>query len=736
MKDQLEDKISEIMNELSLDEKIGMIHGNGLFQNKGVERLGIEALKFSDGPMGVRNEFENTKWIPSGNTDDYVSYLPSNSAVASTWNLDIAYQIGQVLGEEARGRGKDVILAPGINIKRSPLCGRNFEYLSEDPLLTASMTVPIIKGIQENDVAACVKHFAANSQETNRLHLDTKVDERTLQEVYYPAFKAAVQEAEVYSIMGAYNKVNGCYSCENKTLLETVLQKEWGYDGTVISDWGAVHGTKEAAEAPLDIEMSVFDNFNDYCMAEPLKKAILAGEIDERYVDKKVNNILRMMFRLKMIGEENTNRKGGAYNTPGHREILKKAAEEAIILLKNEERVLPLKKEALFGKKIAVIGRNGTCIHSDGGGSAEIKALYEMSPLMGIKMQLGGNTQVTFAKGYYIPPKQEQSGENWQANSIYDKETIQKQIKAMREEKKRLKKELFHMPACEEAIRLQEEALKLAGESDEVIFVGGLNHDFDIEGEDRPYMRLPYLQDELIEKLLEINPKTILVMMSGAPVEMHWVDKAKAVIWAYYSGMETGTALAEIIFGEKNPSAKLAETIPVCYEDTPTGKNGQFGIDEKVTYDEGIMIGYRHFDQCKINTKFCFGYGLSYSEYEYKNLDILVREEKYLSVEVAFEVINSSQVDGAEIVQLYVGDEIASVIRPVKELKAFRKIPIKAGESQKISINLDKKAFAFYDVNQKRFRVEPGVFTIFVGTSSQNILLHKKISIIKEYGYL
>lgn len=736
MKDQLEDKISGMIKELTLDEKIGMIHGNGLFQNKGVERLGIEALKFSDGPMGVRNEFENTKWIPSGNTDDYVSYLPSNSAVASTWNLDIAYQIGQVLGEEARGRGKDVILAPGINIKRSPLCGRNFEYLSEDPLLTASMTVPIIKGIQENDVAACVKHFAANSQETNRLHLDTKVDERTLQEVYYPAFKAAVQEAGVYSVMGAYNKVNGCYSCENKTLLETVLQKEWGYDGTVVSDWGAVHGTKEAAEAPLDIEMSVFDNFDGYCMAEPLKRAILAGEIDEKYVDEKVCNILRMMFRLKMIGEENTNRKSGAYNTPEHREIVKKAAEEAIILLKNEEQVLPLNKEALFGKKIAVIGRNGVCIHSDGGGSAEIKALYEMSPLMGIKMQLGGNTQVTFAEGYYIPPKQEQSGENWQANSVYDKETIQKQIKAMREEKKRLKKELFHMPACEEAICLQEEALKLASESDEVIFVGGLNHDFDIEGEDRPYMRLPYHQDELIEKLLEINPNTVLVMMSGAPVEMHWVDKAKAVIWAYYSGMETGTALAEIIFGEKNPSAKLAETIPVCYEDTPTGKNGQFGIDEKVTYDEGIMIGYRHFDRYKINTKFCFGYGLSYSEYKYKNLDILVREEKDLSVEVAFEVMNSSQVDGAEIVQLYVGDVIASVIRPVKELKAFRKIPIKAGESQKIRINLDKKAFAFYDVNQKNFRVEPGVFTIFVGTSSQNILLQKKISIIKEYGYL
>lgn len=728
--------LDELIGQMTLDEKIGMIHGNGLFRTEGVERLGIPPLKFSDGPMGVRMEFDNSKWIPVGNTDDYVSYLPSNSAIASTWNRDMAYKAGQVLGEEARGRGKDVILAPGVNLKRSPLCGRNFEYLSEDPMLTASMTVSLVKGIQENDVAACVKHFAANSQETNRLHLDTKIDERTLQEIYYPAFRAAVQDGGVYSVMGAYNKLNGSYCCENKALLEDVLQKRWGFDGTVISDWGAVHGTKEAAMAPLDVEMSVFDNFDDYCLAEPLKEAVKRGEIEEKQIDLKVRNILRMMVRLKMIGREAGERKSGSYNTPLHRQILLEAASESVILLKNEENILPWNKEKLRGKKLAVIGCQAECIHSCGGGSAEIKALYEISPLMGIKTHLGGNTEVKYAPGYRIPPKPEENSENWQADSVVDQEAVQKHLKELREEKKRRKKELFDLPGDEEAVRLQKEALKLAEECDEVLFIGGLNHDFDIEGEDRPYMRLPYHQDELIEKLLEIRPDMTIVMIAGSPVEMQWVTKARALLWSYYAGMETGTAVADVLFGIRNPSGKLAETMPVCYEDTATGRNGQFGKEDQVSYEEGVMVGYRHFEKYQIKPNFCFGHGLSYTTFKYADLraDVCEKKEEVI-VAVKFTLENVGNLAGAEVVQIYVGDEEASAERPVKELKAYQKIYLQPKEKRQVEILLDQKAFGFYKIQEDAFCVEPGKFFVYVNSSSDDCRLWQEVQINGMYSY-
>lgn len=722
MKQDFEKQVEELLAQLTLDEKIGMIHGNGLFRTEGVERLGIPPLKSSDGPMGVRNEFDNAHWVTVGTTDDFVSYLPSNSALASTWNKELAKAAGQVLGEEARGRGKDVILAPGINIKRSPLCGRNFEYMSEDPKLVEELTVPLIEGIQENDVAACVKHFAANSQETDRLWVDTIVDERTLREIYLPGFEAAVKKADTYSLMGAYNLLNGAHCCENKELLDKLLREEWGYDGTVISDWGGVHKTKEAAECSLDVEMSVYDNFDDYVLANPLKEAVQKGEIAESCIDEKVRNILRMMFRLKMVGEEASERKTGTYNTPEHRQTILEAARESIVLLKNEDNRLPIKTEGL--KRIAVIGCNAENIHSNGGGSAEIKALYEISPLMGLKTKLGGNVEVAYAKGYYIPEKENDSDENWQAASLEDQKSEEyKAAMKAKEEKEKKRAEEIKVKGKE----LLEEAVKLAASCEEVIFVGGLNHDFDVEGLDRPDMKLPYGQKELIEALLEANPNTVITFVAGSPVEMgSFQDKAKAIVWCYYAGMESGNALAEVLLGKVNPSGKLAETFPKCYEDCVTAKNGEFAKEGRVEYKEGVFVGYRYFEKEKIAPAFCFGHGLSYTEFAYKDLAVSVNGK---SAEVTLTVQNTGKVAGAEIVQVYVSDKEASVERPVKELKGFVKVCLQPGEERKVTIGLYERDFAFYDVEKKDFVVEAGAFEILVGASAQDIRLTETVEI-------
>ena len=581
--------IEEILNELTLEEKIGMIHGAGLFRTEGVERLSIPPLYMSDGPMGVRAEFADNEWRNIGTTEDYVTYLPCNSAIASTWNRDLAGKAGEVLGEEARGRGKDVILAPGINIKRSPLCGRNFEYMSEDPRLIEELVVPMIEGIQKNDVAACVKHFATNSQETERLWVDTIVDEETLEEIYFPGFKAAVQKGHTLSLMGAYNLLNGEHCCMSKSLLNEKLRKEWAFDGVVISDWGAVHDTKQAAESGLDIEMDVKYQFNEQYMADPLFKAVQDGEIEESLVDEKVRNILRMMLRLKMIGPEKENRKTGAYNTEEHRRAVLDVARESIILLKNEDQVLPLWAES--GCKVAVIGANAAAIHSNGGGSAEIKALYEISPLMGIKKLLGGNVKVSYAPGYVIPDKEEASEINWQAASTGTAGDMEKEstVSGSAPDENTAggsTPEKQQKAAAESYRKKQQEALAaavaLAKASDIVIFVGGLNHDFDVEGLDRADMKLPYGQDEVIEALLKVAPDMVVCMYAGAPVEMPWAEKAKAILWSYYAGMEGGTALAEILFGKVNPSGKLAETFIRDASQCPAHTIGTFGKKDRV----------------------------------------------------------------------------------------------------------------------------------------------------------
>ncbi len=661
----------EILDKLTLEEKIGMIHGAELFRTAGVKRLGIPPLVMSDGPMGVRNEFEPDNWKALGHTDDYVTYLPCNSALAATWNRKLAYDTGSVLGEEARGRGKDVILAPGINIKRSPLCGRNFEYFSEDPTLTKELAVPYIQGVQQWDVAACVKHFAVNNQETERLWVEVEIDEEALREIYLPAFYDALVKAGSYTVMGAYNLLYGEHCCESDFLLRKILREEWQYDGVVISDWGAVHDTEKAANSQLDIEMSVTYDFNNYCMAEPLRKKIEAGEIDEEKVDEKVLRILRLMMRLHMLDGK---RKGGAYNTPEHREKALNVARESVVLLKNEKQMLPLKREGL--KKILLVGENADCIHSNGGGSAEIKALYEISPFMGLKTALGGNVTVDYVPGYCREEKTEDSDKNWQERSLENgggsmeaADSLVEGAGQALEEKRKI---------------LREQAVKQASDKsyDKVIFIGGLNHDHDLEGNDRKDMSLPYEQDKIILDLFSAREDLIVVMIAGSPVDMTaWADMAHTLVWSYYAGMEGGRALAEVLLGDVNPSGKLPETFYKNHRDCSAHVLGEFPGGKKVAYREGRYVGYRYNEKFHVEPLFPFGYGLSYTEFSYRNLSVDDKE-----CAVSCYVKNTGDVAGSETVEVYGLSHKDDM--PVKELKGFEKVFLMPGEEKYVKVHV------------------------------------------------
>lgn len=736
----MNEKIEALVNRLTLEEKIRMIHGAGLFRTGAVDRLGIPSVKLSDGPMGVRHEFPDASWIPVGNSDDYVTYCPSNTAIASTWNRKLAYAAGHTLGEEARGRGKDVILAPGINIKRVPVCGRNFEYMSEDPYLTAQMVVPMIQGIQESDVAACVKHFALNSQEIERVWVNVEIDERALREIYLPGFQAAVQEGGVASVMGAYNLFRGIHCCENKTLLDEILRKEWGFDGMVVSDWGGIHNTEAAARTSIDMDMSVTTDFDAYCMADPLKCAVERGEIAQTYVDDKVRNIIRMMLRLKMIDiawEETKkaqtahagpcpDRKRGSYNTPEHRQSTLDTARESIVLLKNEEKRLPLCAQNI--RKLLVIGDNAERLHALGGGSAEIKALYEISPLMGLKSQLGGICEVTFARGYYITPKDIRADVSWQENSVEEFDANSEFVRP---------KEQTDAQTPKKQRELREQAVALAAEADEVIIIGGLNHDYDVEGYDRPDLRLPYAQDELIQAVLDVRPDAIVVMLAGSPVDMSaWKDKAKAIIWSGYCGMEGGNALAEVLLGKVNPSGKLTESIPYRLEDCSAitlgeypgnplteEQRGQMQAHLTETYRDGLLVGYRYYEKFGIPVQFCFGHGLSYTEFSYSNLLLSPYDKDAKTVTVCLDVCNVGAVAGSEVVQIYVGKENCQPEEPVKQLKGFEKISLCPGEKKTVTVQLPAAAFSSYHTEQSAFVVDAGTYDISVGSSLKDIRL-------------
>ncbi len=682
---EIREKAAALTAQLTLEEKIGMIHGAHLFATKGVERLKIPPLVMSDGPMGVRQEFEPDHWKPLGQSDDYVTYLPCNSALAATWNRKLARTMGGVLGAEARGRGKDVILAPGINIKRSPLCGRNFEYFSEDPYLTGQMAAPFVEGIQQWDVAACVKHFAVNNQETQRLWVDVEIEEEVLREIYLPAFYDCLIKGGSLTVMGAYNKIYGEHCCQSGYLLRDILREEWEYDGVVISDWGGVHDTKLAAESELDIEMSVTDNFDAYFMADPLKKAVEQGDIPKERVDEKVTRILMLMMRLHMIGDDRQTRKKGVYNTPEHRQAALETARESVILLKNEGNILPLQKTA---ERILLIGENAKRIHSNGGGSAEIKALYEISPLMGVKMLLGGSVQVDFVRGY--DSGYENAGKNGEDEANWQEKSLEDGGGREQAEAKTWKQTALQN-------NLHREAVELAGGYDTVIYVGGLNHDYDSEGLDRADMKLPYGQDALILELLKVKPDMVVVLTGGSPVEMgEWIHRAKSVLWSYYAGMEGGYALAEVLFGSVNPSGKLPETFYKKVTDCSAHCLGEFAGVEKVSYKEGIFVGYRYNETFGVIPQFCFGHGLSYTKFAYEDARYEAGAD---GGAVVGRIRNEGTCAGAEIVQVYRMSETGEAVkghwrmaeniaklRPARELIGFEKVFLKPGEGKELRI--------------------------------------------------
>lgn len=697
-------KIDSLIAQMTLEEKTGMLHGTSMFTTAGVERLGIPELKMADGPLGVREEISRDSWAPLGLDTDWATYYPAGAGLSATWNPDLAYTFGDNIGQESRARDKDVILSPAINIIRTPLGGRTYEYFTEDPFLNKKIAVPFIVGIQDNNVAACVKHFAANNQETHRDYVDVQIDERTLREIYLPGFEAAVKDAHAYSIMGAYNKFRGEYLCENSYMLNDVLRKDWGFEGIVISDWAAVHSSVKALVSGTDVEMGTPKPFNEFYYGDALIDSVKAGKVSEKELDKHVKRILQVMYTLKSM--EGKDRKEGSISTDAHFRDAYTIASESVVLLKNEDNALPLKTEGV--KSIAVIGANATKKNALGGFGAGVKTKKEVTPLDGLKNRLPANIKINYAEGY--------------------------QEKYANNEKAKLGDITLNGPVTINQLdpKMLEEAVNAAKNSDVAIIFAGSNRDYETEASDRATLALPFGQEELINKVLEANPNTIVVMIAGAPFDVENVSKkTHALVWSWFNGSEGGNALADVLLGKVNPSGKLPWTMPKKLEDSPAHATHNFPGDDVVNYGEGLLVGYRWFDTKSVEPLYPFGYGLSYSTF-----DILSaktdKTEAYTdgeTVYVTVEVKNTGKVDGKEVIQLYSSKSDSKVERPAKELKGFEKIMIKAGETTKIKMGIPVKELAYYDVNTKKWVVEKGKYTFKIGNSSRNIVKELSVAI-------
>lgn len=700
---QMEKRIEKLIKKMTLEEKVGLLHGNSKFYVAGVERLGIPEWSLSDGPHGVRAEINRHDWAYAGWTNDSASYFPTGTAFAAAWNPELAYRRGEVLGEEARWRKKDVLLGPGVNIIRSPLCGRNFEYMSEDPYMNSVLAVAYIKGLQSRDVACSVKHFAVNNQETNRTTVDVECSERALREIYLPAFKAAVQEGGALTVMAAYNKFRGEFCAENNYLVCKILRNEWGFDGVYVTDWGAAHSTVPSMEAGLDLEMgTLIDKYEDWYYANPLIEAVKSGKIPMSLVDEKVGDVLRVMIKTNVLDPKK--RFGpGFMNTKEHQQATYDAAAEAIVLLKNQNNLLPLDFSSI--KSLAVIGDNATRKHSNGGLSSEIKAVYEVTPLEALRAKWGDKVDIRFAQGYEKLSTFVEGSNNGQSSGTFSSKT-------------------------QESDALLKEAVEVARTSDVALLVCGLNHDYDTESFDRLNMDIPYGQVELIQEVVKANPRTIVVMIAGSPLNMAAVDICSpAIVWAWFNGMEGGNALVDVLSGKVNPSGKMPFTTPVSLDQSPAHALGNFpGRDLKVNYEEDILVGYRWFDTKGLPVVYPFGYGLSYTTFNYSNLNTDKKTyDQADTIQATFTLTNTGDREGAEVAQLYVSDPVCSVMRPVKELKGFKKVFLKPGESRRITLDIPVSSLAFYSEAQSQFVVEPGEFILQLGASTSDI--KQKISI-------
>ena len=695
----IEERIEDALSRMTLKEKIALVHAQSKFSSAGVPRLGIPENWMTDGPHGIRAEVFWDEWNQAGWTNDSCMAFPALTCLAASWNPEIAALYGKSIGEEARYRNKNVLLGPGINIYRTPLNGRNFEYMGEDPFLASRMVIPYVQGVQSNGVAACVKHFALNNQEVNRHTVDVIVDDRALYEIYLPAFKAAVQEGGAWAIMGAYNLYKGQWCCQNQYLLNDILRGEWGFDGVVISDWGGVNNAEQAIYHGLDMEFGTWTDglsenksnaYDNYYLADPFLDLILSGKIKEEEVDKKVRNILRLAFRTTM----DRNRPFGSFVTPEHSEAGRKIAEEGMVLLQNKNNVLPI--DLTQTKKILVVGENAIKMMTIGGGSSSLKAQYEISPLDGILNRVGSQAEVIYARGYVGESSAEQDGLK-SAQNLTDARTSEE---------------------------LTAEAVEEAKTADYVIFIGGLNkHEHqDCEGSDRLSLDLPYEQNALISKLVKANKNLVVVMISGNAVAMPWVNEVPAIVEAWYSGSEAGTALAGILVGDVNPSGKLPFTFPVKLTDVGAHALGEYPGDKTQTYKESFYVGYRWNDKNKIKALFPFGHGLSYTTFVYGKA---VADKSKMTdtdkITFSIPVKNTGSRAGAEVVQLYISDKKSSLPRPVKELKGFEKIYLNPGEEKTASITIDKQALSFFDDKRHEWIAEPGQYEALIGSSSTDI---------------
>ena len=695
----IEARVEDALSRMTLDEKIAAIHAQSTFSLPGVKKLGIPELWTSDGPHGVRPEVPWNDWgNPGWNNDSCVAF-PALTCLAATWNKEVAGLYGKALGEEARFREKDVILGPGVNMYRSPLCGRNFEYMGEDPYLAGKLAVPYIKGLQSNGVAACVKHYACNNEERHRHKTDVEISERALREIYLPAFEMAVKEGGAMSIMAAYNLFRGTHCCHNGYLINDILKGEWGFDGVVMSDWAGCHDTEEAVLGGLDVEFgtkvgkkmpageSVYDI---YYLARPYKEGILSGKFSEEGLDDKVRRVLRLTFKTAM----NLDKPFGSMCTPEHLSVARKVAQEGIVLLKNDGDVLPVKK----GGKISVVGENAYKKMCIGGGSSMLKPVYEMSPLEGILEKAAlENMEVVYSRGY-----------------VGDTTTTQDGISSFQK--------LADDRSKEELIA---EAVENSRDADYVIYVGGLNKSLyqDCENRDRLEYGLPYDQDELISALAKVNKNMTVVIISGNAVAMPWIDEVPSVLLGWYGGSEAGRAIADVLFGDVNPSGRLPFTFPVKLEDNPAHYNGKtFPTRGKNHYDEGIFLGYRWHEKMDIKPLFAFGHGLSYTDFEYGDVALSSKKIRGGKITVKVPVTNMGKVAGSEVVQVYVRDCEASVEMPQKQLKGFDKVYLEPGETKTVSIELGPDAFRFFDEESMSWKTEPGDFKILIGSASDNIL--------------
>lgn len=664
----MSDKIKELISKMTLEEKASLCSGFDAWHTKAIERLGIPSIMMTDGPHGVRksNGFNLNETVPS-------TCFPTAACIASSWDRNLLQEVGAAIGEECQAEGVSILLGPGVNIKRTPLCGRNFEYYSEDPLLSSELAASFIKGVQSQGVGTSIKHFAANNQEYRRLVVDARVDERTLREIYLANFEKAVKEAKPWTVMAAYNKVNGEYCTQNEYLLTEILKEEWGFEGVIVSDWGAVDDRVKALEAGLDLQMPGNGGIDDKKIVEAVK----SGRLSEEVLDRAVERILKIVFKAVENKKE-----GATYNKEAHHELAVKVARESMILLKNEDNILPLKEEGTIG----IIGGFAKEPRYQGGGSSHLNPTKVSIPLEEILNIVQDKAKILYAQGY----------------DLTTGDTTPEYIA---------------------------EAKEVASKGDVVVIFGGLPESYESEGFDRQHIRLPDGHNVLIEEITKINKNVVVVLINGSAVEMPWVEKVKGIFECYLAGQGVGKAIAELLFGKANPCGKLAETFPKKLSDNPSYLNYP-GEKDKVEYREGIFVGYRYYDKKEMDVLFPFGFGLSYTTFDYVGIKLDKKElDENQTLKIYVRVKNNGQMAGKEIVQLYVSKKDSKVIRPEKELKAFEKVYLEPGEEKEIEFTLDSRAFAYYEVDIKDWYVEEGEYEILVGKSSREILLRETVNL-------